>query len=168
MPEQVSQDNTAHGPDLADIQLDREDIILLLLEANERLLGKPSLNGITRLEKLIFLLEQETEFEGVARFYVFKPYNFGPFSKEIYEAVEFLEGCELIQVSERPYPSYYANVGEAELLSEISENEIPSAEGEAEITATEKLFKLTGDGRKVSKLLRTATLERRPRDVEEL
>jgi uncharacterized protein YwgA len=168
MPEQASQDNTVHGADLVDIQLDREDIILLLLEANERLLGKPSLNGITRLEKLIFLLEQETEFEGIARFYVFKAHNFGPFSKEVYEAVEFLESCELIEVGEKPYTSRYASIAEAELLSQISDAEMPDTEEDGDVAATEKLFKFTGDGRKVAKLLRTATLARRPQDVAEL
>src|SRR5438309_1531287 len=84
--------------DSLDVQLDREDVILLLLEANERLLGKKWFSGITRMEKLLFLVEKETEFEGIARFFPFQPHNFGPFSKEVYEAIDFLESCDLIEI----------------------------------------------------------------------
>jgi hypothetical protein len=83
------------------LELDSEDLILLLLEANERLLHKDAISGITRLEKLLFLLKNETDFEGIANFFIFEPHNFGPFSKQVYEAVDFLEGCELIQVREK-------------------------------------------------------------------
>ncbi len=35
------------------IQLDPEDMILLLLESNEKLLGKHAVGGVTRLENLL-------------------------------------------------------------------------------------------------------------------
>src|SRR5438132_13163686 len=96
-------------PESIDFQLDREDIVLLLLDANKRVLKKDTISGTTRLEKLLFLLEKETDFEGVARFFPFEAHNFGPFSKDVYEAVEFLEGCGLIEVGEKAYSSLYAN-----------------------------------------------------------
>src|SRR5262245_61588211 len=114
-----------------DIELDSEDFILLLLEANERLLGKAAISGITRLEKLLFLLQNETDFEGIARFFVFEPHNFGPFSKEVYEAVDLLEGFELIQVREKTYSSLYTRSDEAKLSSEILDED-------EEVQATEK------------------------------
>ena len=158
-----------------DIQLDREDVILLFLEANERLLGKEILSGITRLEKLVYLLTAETDFEGIASFFAFIPHNFGPFAKEVYEAVEFLQSCDLINVGEKTYVSYYANLGEAHLLSEISENRLDSEEPENEETesdaaagmgATEKMFSLTADGRKVARIMRNAVGSRRPGDIQ--
>ena len=144
------------------IELDREDVILLILEANERLLRRKSLNGITRLEKLLFLLERETDFEGVAEF-VFVPYHFGPFSKEVFEAIEFLDACELINVQEKTYTSLYSNSNERKLTSEISDG----AE-EDEMPVTERQFALTEDGRKVAGIMRNAVRKRRPSDVEEL
>lgn len=144
-----------------EIQLDREDIILLLLEANERLLKKSVLNGITRLEKLIFLLEQETSFEGIGCFFPFEPHNFGPFSKEVYEAVEFLEGCELIDVYERTYTSPYSASDEDKLLSEISDET-------RDAPATEKYFTLTANGQKVARIIHEALAGKRQADVDEV
>jgi uncharacterized protein YwgA len=149
------------------IQLDPEDIILLMVEANERLLGKVWLSGITRLEKLLFLLEQETKFEGIGDFFRFEPHNFGPFSREVYEAVEFLSSCELIEVREKAYPSLYSSSDEAKLLSEISETDTSENVIE-ESQVTEKQFSLTENGRKVAQIMRDAVARRRPSDVEEL
>ena len=151
-----------------EIQLDPEDIILLLLEANQKLLGKETLSGITRLEKILFLLQKETSFEGVVSFYDFTPHNFGPFSKEVYEALEFLEGCGLIEVRDRVHSSYYANVGEILLLQEISEGEVPEATTGSNAGVTEKFFLLTKDGHTVAQKLREAIKGRRPKDMEEL
>lgn len=133
-------------------QLDPEDIILLLIEASERLLNAPTLNGITRLEKVVFLLVRETEFQGIAQFFVFKAHHFGPFSKEIYEAVDFLAGCELITVSERAYPSFYANVAEAQLADEIEASDYQPREPTND--AVERCFALTENGRKVAQIWR--------------
>jgi len=165
--------NTTDNPaltneELVHIQLDSEDVVLLLLEANERLLGKDVLSGITRVEKLIFLLREETGFEGVASFFTFKPHNFGPFSKEVYEAIDFLESCELIEVREKSYPCFYATFGEAQLEAEISEGEGDGGGEEVGPGATEKIFSLTGDGRKVAKMLRRAVKLRREADVQDL
>ena len=157
-----------------EIQLDPEDIILLLLEANEKLLGKYALGGVTRLEKLLFLLQKETDFEKIDSFYEFTAHNFGPFSKEVYEALDFLEGFELIKVKERVHSSFYANVGEALLLQEISEGEEISEEEIDEVKTgnaigvTEKLFTLTENGHKVAQKLRQTIDRRRPKDIEEL
>jgi hypothetical protein len=155
-------------PEVESVQLDGEDIVLLILEANERLFRKENFNGVTRLEKILFLLLKETKFEGIADFYAFKAHNFGPFSKEVYEAVDFLESCGLIAVREKSYPSYYAGVGEASLLSEISASEDGDEEDPVTMNAKEKLFSLTTDGRKVAEIMREAVARRRPEDITEL
>ena len=151
-----------------EIQLDREDIILLLLEANEKLLGKYAVGGVTRLEKLLFLLQKETSFEKMDSFYEFTAHNYGPFSKEVYEALDFLEGFELIQVKERVHSSYYTNVGEILLLQAISEEEVSETTTINSEGVTEKLFLLTESGHKVAKKLRQTIEKRRPKDIEEL
>ena len=152
--------------DIESIQLDPEDIILLLVEANERLLGKAWLSGITRFEKPVFLLERETRFEGIGDFFRFEPHNFGPFSKEVYEAVEFLSSCELIDVREKAYPSLYSSSDEAKPLK--SRRRDTPESGNAESQVTEKQFSLTENGRKVAQIMHDAIKRRRPSDVEEL
>lgn len=151
-----------------EIQLDPEDIILLLLEANEKLLGKHALSGVTRLEKLLFLLQKESDFEKIGSFYEFTAHNFGPFSKEVYEALDFLEGFELIKVKDHVHSSYYANVGEVLLLQEISEGEVDELTTGDAIGVTEKMFTLTEDGHKVAQKLRQTIEQSRPKDIEEL
>lgn len=151
-----------------DIQLDAEDVILLVLEANERLLRKSSLDGITRLEKLIFLLENETDFEGVGTFFLFEPHNFGPFSKGVYEAIEFVEGCDLIEVREKSYPSLYATSDEVKLLSELLDSGVPDDSAPSESQITERQFLLTDDGRTVATKIRDAIIRQRPADIKGL
>jgi uncharacterized protein len=142
--------------EMESIQLDREDVILLILEASERILGRNWFSGITRLEKLLYLLERETGFEGIGDFFRFEAHNFGPFSKEVYEAIEFLVSCELIEVREKAFTSVYSSSDEAKLLAETSD--------ESEVT--EKQFQLTPNGRKVAGIMRSAVKQRRPTDVE--
>lgn len=75
-----------------------DDAIILLLGAPA---SSPSLRdrieGITRLEKLVFVLERETR---VGKLLTEKPefiaHNFGPFSAKVYQAVDTLEAAELI------------------------------------------------------------------------
>jgi uncharacterized protein len=157
---------SAKRQEVLSVQLDREDVVLLIFEANERLFRKETFNGVTRLEKVLFLLLKETSFEGIGDFYQFTAHNFGPFSKEVYEAVDFLSSCGLISVREKSYPSYYAGAGEASLRNEIDASS--EADEDQPVMATEKLFSLTDDGRKVAGIMREAVTRRRPQDIAEL
>lgn len=80
-----------------------DDAIVLLL-------GSPALGsenqgeirGITRLEKLVFLLEQETAASGhLTEDADFEPYNFGPFSRKVYQAIDTLSAAGLVVDSAR-------------------------------------------------------------------
>ena len=76
-----------------------DDAIVLLLGSDG---GSPSLSGqikgITRLEKLIFLLQKESTLGDIfTEDPDFHAHNFGPFSSLIYQAVETLEAANLIE-----------------------------------------------------------------------
>jgi len=80
------------------VEFEVDDAIVLLLGAPSR---SPSLRGriegVTRLEKLVFLLERETELGKLLTEHAdFEPHNFGPFSSKVYQAVETLEAADLI------------------------------------------------------------------------
>lgn len=79
-----------------------DDLIILLLGAPESR-GESSgrLEGITRLEKLIFLLEQEEKVPWLTEDVGFVSHNFGPFSEKIYKAVDVLAAADLIRDSGR-------------------------------------------------------------------
>ncbi|HEY0167013.1 MAG TPA: hypothetical protein VGB75_08230 [Jatrophihabitans sp.] len=83
---------------LAD-SLEGSDLVLMLLAAPTNVASaKNRVNGITRLEKLLYLVEKETSVaDSVAGEQLeFKAYNYGPFSKDVYEAVELLEESGLL------------------------------------------------------------------------
>ncbi len=80
-----------------------DDAIVLILGAPTKVPAlKDRLEGVTRLEKLVFLLEKETE---VGKLFTenpdFKPHDFGPFSENIYRAVEVLKFAGLLEETGR-------------------------------------------------------------------
>lgn len=62
------------------------------------------IEGRTRLQKLVFLMEQELEEDPEASLdssdYNFIPYDYGPFSKKLYDDLDSLEDSQLIEVEE--------------------------------------------------------------------
>lgn len=79
-----------------------DDAIVLLLGTPAPGSPKGEIRGITRLEKLIFLLEKETNSKAWLQDDAgFEAYNFGPFSQKIYQAVDTLAAAELIRDSSR-------------------------------------------------------------------
>lgn len=79
-------------------ELDVDDAIVLILGAHP----ESKLRGITRLEKLLFLLEKETNVGSrMTEDPEFEAYNFGPFSKKVYQAIDTLVAAGLVSDSAR-------------------------------------------------------------------
>ena len=129
------------------------DLILLLLRAAGGMPGtEGEIRGITRLEKLLFLATQEEGIDKVVEDpFEFKPYHYGPYSKEIYEAVELLEELGLL-IDDRYLDD--------DKLDEAEELALAVADEEG----VERRFMLTQDGEKVADLLAT----RRPEVLDKL
>jgi uncharacterized protein YwgA len=140
------------------LEIDREDILLLLLDANERLFKRPSFNGVTRLEKMVFLLGFEEKVPEVEQLFSFRAYKFGPYSKALYEASEFLQSTELVRVENRPYYSYFL----AEEQKEFERDIEPEEDSQDISTAQERLFILTDTGRTLARKLRAVWAEEYP------
>jgi uncharacterized protein YwgA len=80
--------------------LETDDAIVLLLGAPGGRDRPGYLEGVTRLEKLIFLLERETPaHEWMTEKVDFRSYRFGPFSSKIYEAADTLAAAGMIRDS---------------------------------------------------------------------
>lgn len=118
------------------------DLVLLLLQAvTDAPAARNQIHGITRLEKLLFLAEQEEDIsKQVKDAFIFKPYDYGPYSKEIYEAVELLEEAGLLR-EERVF--------EGRSLDEMEEAVATNSEPEG----VERRFFLTNEGAAVAQLL---------------
>ena len=149
------------------MDVDREDVLLLLLDANERASGKPQFKGVTRLEKLIFLLSKEESGQFLEPLFEFKAYKFGPFSAGVYEATEFLSGLKLVDVEERGFPNAYSRMEEAALHESISD-EVEVDGSTMSTAAREKLFQLTETGRSVAAKLRSIWTQERPDVLEKI
>jgi uncharacterized protein len=120
--------------------LQAADLILLLLRAPDPHPNR--LDGITRLEKLLYLLERETDIrQTVDDPFSFRPYHYGPYSREVYEAVDLLEEARLVR-EER--------VLEGNTLDEAEAADALAGDREG----VERRFYLTDDGQAVAELLR--------------
>lgn len=80
-----------------------DDAIVLLLGLGDEPEGtKGRVRGVTRLEKLLFLAKEETDSsDWLDEDPNFEPYNFGPFSRKVYEAVDMLASAGLLVDSAR-------------------------------------------------------------------
>lgn len=81
----------------------RKDVLLLLLYLPGRagLLAEP-IRGRTRLMKLLYLLSKEKGVEkklGIQNYYRYEAYDYGPFSKDVFEDVQFLRNVKLIEAN---------------------------------------------------------------------
>jgi uncharacterized protein len=127
---------------LRDEDLVAPDLVLLLLAAPGRTdHGRDRVNGMTRLEKLLFLAEQEKKIgHEVQNAFEFKAYDYGPYSKAVYDAVELLSEAGLIN-QERAFAG--------QPLDEMEE----WAAGVEQREGLERRFTLTDRGKAVAELL---------------
>jgi len=113
-----------------------------------------AIRGVTKLVKLLFLLDKEGGFgkylslsedpeepEG----YEFEAYNFGPYSDEIYEDIEMLKEENLLDVVRERY-NYYAEAADRH-------ESISRADLEDSTEADVEIFSLSSNGEKIGKLI---------------
>src|SRR5690625_1770132 len=84
------------------LPIEVDDLVVLLLGAKGHLPSSTGrIEGITRLEKLVFLFEKEFEQDWLSEDPEFTAHNFGPFSSKVYKAVDVLAAAGLITDSAR-------------------------------------------------------------------
>jgi uncharacterized protein YwgA len=85
-------------PKIDEINEDTDLAFLLFHYAEE-------VEGITKLQKLIFLLEEETEFNYFHEKVniEFEPYKYGPFSEQVYDELELLLSMGVVEEVETEY-----------------------------------------------------------------
>ncbi len=136
--------------------IDHPDLVLLMLAAPA---SDPEQDGrcagITRLEKLAYLVEAESNFRQLAQQPTealhFKPYHYGPYTREIYDAVDLLVGIGLLNETRRPTGSGLDVVEEIDQIDSRGDLGIlGGTEGERYV---ERVFELSDKGRYVAKVL---------------
>jgi uncharacterized protein YwgA len=136
------------------IPFEVDDAIVLLLGAPTKYASLVDrVSGITRLEKLIFLLEKETPLgEELTENPRFEPYNFGPFSQKVYQAIEVLSAAQLIVDSGRIAQTEEDSWESDEIIGDLPDNSF-----------TTRDITLTGRGREYYEAL----IEELPSDTVE-
>lgn len=116
-----------------------DDAIILLLGSEPgRSERRGEIRGITRLEKLVFLLERETEASSaLTEKPNYQSHNFGPFSQKVYQALDVLHEAGLIEDSTQ---SAATNEDQSEYARIAGEDTAPAPYSTRD-------FKLTDDGR---------------------
>lgn len=76
--------------------INRKDLILLVLGVDVKDDFGEGINGITRLQKFLYLLEREENLKPNTNGFEFVPYKAGPYSAKLYDDLEFLENLGLI------------------------------------------------------------------------
>lgn len=79
--------------------LDRRELLVLLLYApGTKGAEKEPIVGVTRLQKLLYLLKREYEIDKVSsNYFSFEPYKFGPYASQLYDDIAFLENLGFIR-----------------------------------------------------------------------
>ena len=73
----------------------RRELLMLLVHFGDPE-GSHGLGGITRIQKLLFLLDREENIRPGADGFKFEAYKAGPYSPRVYDDLEFLENREYI------------------------------------------------------------------------
>jgi uncharacterized protein YwgA len=107
------------------------------------------INGITRLQKLLFLLTAEGHVQATEGGYDFQAYKAGPYSPAIYDDLEFLENLGFI----RSEISGAATTEEAADIDITFEELMEDEEANTPDVYDEKRFSLTPEGQEKVKLL---------------
>ena len=84
------------------------DLLLLLLYAKGSTRAyNEEIPGITRLEKLMYLLLKEGGFEEILKNDIhFEPYDFGPYSSEVYDLLEAFREMDIVNIRTKRYDTF--------------------------------------------------------------
>ncbi len=132
------------------------DLVLLILRAS-RDQGQGPVSGTTRLQKLLFLLAQTPEYRrlaetGKAPALNFRPYRMGPFTPDVYDAVDLLAEFEppLIEVAPGGRIDREADL---ELDLYVDEWDLDRAQPPVSSVPRPTTYQLTPDGKEVANAL---------------
>lgn len=128
---------------------------------------RETIAGITKLEKLVFLLAKETSLGRlVDQNFSYEPYHFGPYSAEVLDNIEALEELRLVKAIVVPSKSYVEESDRYQVGAQVKESDADS--NALEQTGTMEVFELTDDGVKVAEALFNSMDQRQQQEITQL
>jgi hypothetical protein len=136
-------------------EIDHADLVLLVLGApTEDPEQDGRCQGITRLEKLTYLLDVESKLWDVAEEsperFNFDAFHYGPYTRELYDAIDLLVGVGLVDEKRRHVGGGLDVVEELETLDA---RDIGIVGGSDDERYVERVFELSDKGRYISNVL---------------
>ncbi len=139
------------------VRISKQSLLLLLLGLEDGKASVAGIGGITRLQKLLFLLWKEAGINEIEAGFEFKPYKAGPYSRKLYNELELLENLNFIRSdvegdATEPEAAEIESLSFDQLLGEDADafKDVPSRD--ASMTADsfeERRFSLTEKGLQV-------------------
>ena len=126
------------------------DILLALLfaEGKNGICGEP-IEGITRLDKLMFLLSKDRNFTDIInKGYTFEADNFGPFAPELFDDIEALKHENVLKIISSRNPSNITDIADEEVVLDPSEDADPS-----DTSFRVQRYQLTDEGLEIAKFI---------------
>jgi len=131
------------------------DVVLLVVLESERR-GARALRGVTRLQKLLYLVSTSPEYAELQRTgdvpeIQFEPYRMGPFTPEIYDVIEFLSNFEPSLIT--AVRGTRDRTNDIELSRYLDGVDLDESEPGVDSDLVPTTFALTPDGRRVAEYL---------------
>lgn len=139
-------------------------IVLLYAKGSSGEISEP-IEGITRLDKVMYLLSKSPEFENIVnRGYQFKADNFGPFAPELFDDIEALKGEGLIEVISKRKTQNKIETSDEESVEEVFDEYTDTQKEDYSIVSWKsyqvECYKLTEIGKKIGSFLYNGLTEK--------
>jgi len=146
------------------------DILLALLYAKglEGHIGEP-IEGITRLDKIMYLLSESPEFKQiVSKGYTFQADRFGPFAPEIFDDIAALKQEDVIRAVSTREPKNKIETVDEETVEQVLDEEKAEEKNVSWKTYSVERYELTDSGRQIGFLVYNALTEKQRLKLEEV
>jgi uncharacterized protein len=131
----------------------KAELLLSLLYSNDGSQNHAAIVGITRLEKLLFLLKHETKLLSTKKnqdFFNFVPFRMGPWSQDVYDETDFLESLGLLDKKKAGETNPEDKSHDNELFGSIVLTNYQKNDFSSSNESAEK-FELTDKGRNIAR-----------------
>lgn len=143
-------------------------IVLLYAKGSEGHVGEP-VEGITRLDKVMYLLSESPEFREITnKGYTFEAHSFGPFAPEIFDDIAALKQEGIIRVVSAREPRNKIETVDEETVEQIFDQEKEAEKNISWRAYPIERYELTERGLHVGALLYKGLTEKQRMTLEEI